>query len=70
MLITDREQGYITVGQNVPFLVSTEVTDGGNTIQKIERQNVGVESYEHDHIIGGYGAMNTIKHQAALVIAI
>ncbi len=38
LLITDREQGYITVGQNVPFLVSSEVTDGGNTIQKIECQ--------------------------------
>lgn len=41
MLIMDRERGYITVGQNVPFLTSTEVTDGGNVIQQIERQDVG-----------------------------
>ncbi len=58
MLITDREQGYITVGQNVPFLVSSEVTDGGNTIQKIERQNVGVSLRVTPHIIGDTVLMN------------
>ncbi|MEC6908132.1 secretin N-terminal domain-containing protein [Photobacterium piscicola] len=58
LLITDREQGYITVGQNVPFLVSSEVTDGGNTIQKIERQNVGVSLRVTPHIIGDTVLMN------------
>nr|WP_268874386.1 hypothetical protein [Photobacterium phosphoreum] len=58
LLITDREQGYITVGQNVPFLISTEVTDGGNTIQKIERQNVGVSLRVTPHIIGDTVLMN------------
>ncbi|WP_275668012.1 hypothetical protein [Photobacterium phosphoreum] len=54
LLITDREQGYITVGQNVPFLVSTEVTDGGNT----ERQNVGGSLRVTPHIIGDTVLMN------------
>ncbi|WP_238131667.1 hypothetical protein [Vibrio cincinnatiensis] len=40
MLIMDREHGYITVGQNVPFLVASEVTSGGNSIQRIERRDV------------------------------
>ncbi|WP_228767308.1 secretin N-terminal domain-containing protein [Vibrio hibernica] len=53
MLIMDRERGYITVGQNVPFLTSTEVTDGGNVIQQIERKDVGVSLEVVPHIIGG-----------------
>ncbi|MBF4333912.1 secretin N-terminal domain-containing protein [Vibrio anguillarum] len=53
MLIMDRERGYITVGQNVPFLVSSEVTDGGNTIQRIERKDVGVTLEVTPHVLGG-----------------
>lgn len=52
MLIMDRERGYITVGQNVPFLVSSEVTDGGNTIQQIERKDVGVSLEVVPHVMG------------------
>ncbi|MEZ8932470.1 secretin N-terminal domain-containing protein [Vibrio splendidus] len=52
MLIMDREKGYITVGQNVPFLTSSEVTDGGNTIQQIERQDVGVSLEVTPHVVG------------------
>ncbi|MFA0257232.1 secretin N-terminal domain-containing protein [Vibrio cyclitrophicus] len=52
MLIMDREKGYITVGQNVPFLTSSEVTDGGNTIQRIERQDVGVSLEVVPHVLG------------------
>lgn len=51
MLIMDRERGYITVGQNVPFLTSTEATEGGNIIQSIERQDVGVSLEVVPHII-------------------
>ncbi|MEZ9831818.1 secretin N-terminal domain-containing protein, partial [Vibrio cyclitrophicus] len=51
MLIMDREKGYITVGQNVPFLTSSEVTDGGNTIQRIERQDVGVSLEVVPHVL-------------------
>lgn len=51
MLIMDRERGYITVGQNVPFLTSTEATDGGNIIQSIERQDVGVSLEVVPHVI-------------------
>ena len=52
MLIMDRERGYITVGQNVPFLTSSEVTDGGNTIQQIERKDVGVSLEVTPHVMG------------------
>lgn len=54
MLIMDRESGYITVGQNVPFITSTEVTDGGNTINTIERQDVGVSLNVKPHVMGDY----------------
>ena len=52
MLIMDRENGYITVGQNVPFIVSQEVTDGGNTINAIERKDVGVSLNVKPHVMG------------------
>lgn len=52
ILIMDRERGYITVGQNVPFLTATEITDGGNTIQQIERKDVGVSLSVTPHITG------------------
>ncbi|CAH0536838.1 Type 3 secretion system secretin [Vibrio marisflavi CECT 7928] len=52
MLIMDRERGYITVGQNVPFIIAKEVTDGGNTIQQIERKDVGVSLDVIPHIMG------------------
>ncbi|MDN3611634.1 secretin N-terminal domain-containing protein [Vibrio ostreicida] len=52
ILIMDRERGYITVGQNVPFLTSSEVTDGGNTVQRIERHDVGILLEVTPHVIG------------------
>ncbi|MCE7534838.1 secretin N-terminal domain-containing protein [Aliivibrio fischeri] len=52
ILILDRERGYITVGQNVPFLTSTETSDGGNVTQQIERKDVGVSLTVTPHIIG------------------
>lgn len=52
ILVMDRERGYVTVGQNVPFLVASEVTDGGNTIQQIERKDVGVSLEVVPHVIG------------------
>ncbi|WP_076587980.1 hypothetical protein [Vibrio ostreicida] len=36
ILVMGRERGYVTVGQNVPSLSATEVTDGGNMIQQIQ----------------------------------
>ncbi|WP_459656944.1 secretin N-terminal domain-containing protein [Vibrio rotiferianus] len=54
MFIMDRERGYITVGQNVPFLTSTEVTDGGKQIQQIERKDVGVSLDVTPHVMGNH----------------
>ncbi|MCZ6359154.1 secretin N-terminal domain-containing protein [Vibrio parahaemolyticus] len=54
MFIMDRERGYITVGQNVPFLTSSEVTDGGNRIQQIERKGVGVSLEVVPHVMGNH----------------
>lgn len=51
ILVMDRERGNISVGQNVPFLVSREVTDGGNTIQQIERKDVGVTLSVTPHVL-------------------
>ncbi len=52
LLTLDRQEANITVGQNVPFLVSSEATDGGNLIQKIERQDVGLQVRVKPELIG------------------
>ena len=54
MLIMDRERGYITVGENVPFLTSKQQTDGGNTIQQIERKDVGVSLEVVPHVMDNF----------------
>lgn len=54
MLIMDRERGYITVGDNVPFLTSKQQTDGGNTIQQIERKDVGVSLEVVPHVMDNF----------------
>ena len=38
----DRQQAYMTVGQNVPFITGTQSTDGGGVVQSIERKDVGL----------------------------
>lgn len=52
LLVMDRERGYISVGQNVPFLVGTETTSGGNTIQRIDRRDVGLSLAVTPVVIG------------------
>lgn len=42
IFVMDKNEGRIAVGQNVPFLVGTKVTENGDTIQEIERRDVGV----------------------------
>ncbi|MGR6834093.1 secretin N-terminal domain-containing protein [Aliivibrio wodanis] len=66
ILILDRERGYITVGQNVPFLTSTETTDGGNVTQQIERKDVGVSLTVTPHIVGDNILLN-IKQESSSV---
>ncbi len=48
LLVMDREKGSINVGQNVPFLASTETSNNGSLVQKIERQNVVLEVEENN----------------------
>lgn len=66
MLIMDRERGYITVGQNVPFIVSEEIADGGNTIQTIEREDVGVSLEVTPHIVGEQVVMKIIQKSSSV----
>lgn len=66
MLIMDREHGYITVGQNVPFLVASEVTSGGNSIQRIERRDVGVTLEVVPHIVADKVVL-TINQESSTV---
>ncbi|WP_257974113.1 secretin N-terminal domain-containing protein, partial [Vibrio parahaemolyticus] len=61
MFIMDRERGYITVGQNVPFLTSSEVTDGGNRVQQIERKDVGVSLEVVPHVIGDHVVLQIVQ---------
>lgn len=51
LLVMDREQGAISVGQNVPFLVAQDTTDGGRTTTRIERKNVGISLSVVPHIL-------------------
>ncbi|EOU2464202.1 secretin N-terminal domain-containing protein [Vibrio navarrensis] len=54
MIIMDRERGYLTVGQNVPFITSKQQTDGGSTIQQIERKDVGVSLEVVPHVMENF----------------
>ena len=67
ILVTNNEQGRISVGQNVPFLVSKEVTDGGNTIQQIERRDVGVSLSVRPFVLGDGRAMLNILQESSSV---
>ena len=67
ILVMDREQGYISVGQNVPFLVSTEVTDGGNSIQNIERRDVGVSLTVTPHVLASGEIVLQISQESSSV---
>ncbi len=52
ILVLDRESGLISVGQNVPFLIGTETTEGGGVIQKIQRKDVGVSLQVKPFVLG------------------
>lgn len=67
ILVTNNEQGRISVGQNVPFLLSKEVTDGGNTIQQIERKDVGVSLTVRPFVLGEGRAMLNIRQESSSV---
>jgi len=67
ILVMDREQGFISVGQNVPFLVSSEVTDGGSVVQQIERKDVGVSLYVTPHIIDDDHIIMNIRQTSSSV---
>ncbi|MFB9136824.1 secretin N-terminal domain-containing protein [Vibrio olivae] len=66
LLVMDRERGYITVGQNVPFLISTETTDGGKTVQRIERQDVGVSLDVTPHIVDDHIVLSISQESQAV----
>lgn len=67
ILVMDRERGNISVGQNVPFLVSREITDGGNTIQQIERKDVGVTLSVTPHILASGEIVLQISQESSSV---
>ena len=67
ILVLDKQAGRISVGQNVPFIVSKEVTDGGNAIQQIERHDVGVSLSVRPSIIGKGRAFLSIRQESSSV---
>ncbi len=66
MLVMDRERGYITVGQSVPFLVSTSVSSGGVTTQEIQRQDVGVSLEVVPHIVDDHIILQLVQESQAV----
>jgi general secretion pathway protein D len=67
ILIMDRERGNISVGQNVPFLTSRQTTDGGTTIQQIERKDVGVTLAVVPHILSNGSIILQIQQESSSV---
>ncbi|WP_185745590.1 type II secretory pathway protein [Pseudoalteromonas sp. J010] len=67
LLVMDREQGAISVGQNVPFLIAKEVTDAGKSITRIERKNVGVSLSVIPHILEDGTAILKINQESSSV---
>jgi general secretion pathway protein D len=67
IVVLDREKGHISVGQNVPFLTSREVTDGGNTIQQIERKDVGITLSVSPHVLESGQVVLQINQESSSV---
>jgi general secretion pathway protein D len=67
ILVRDRELGQFLRGQDVPFLVSNEVTDGGKLIQNIERHNVGEILTVTPHVIGSNRVILDIHQESSSV---
>jgi general secretion pathway protein D len=67
ILVMDRELGHISVGQNVPFLVSTQTTDGGVQTQSIERRDVGVSLSVTPHVLGSGEVVLKISQESSSV---
>lgn len=67
ILVIDREQGHISVGQNVPFVVSREVTDGGNSIQQIQRNDVGVTLSVRPHVLASGDIILNIQQESSSI---
>lgn len=67
ILVLDRESGHISVGQNVPFLVSKEVTDGGNSVQQIERKDIGITLSVTPHLLGNKSIILRINQESSSI---
>ncbi|MGO2355121.1 MAG: hypothetical protein ACTH58_10345 [Marinomonas foliarum] len=65
----DRVSGYFTGGQNVPFLTSTQTSDGGVKTQSIQRRNIGLNFDVTPHILGSGEIVLQIKLESSSVTA-
>ena len=65
--ISVMERGHISVGQNVPFLVSNEVSENGNTIQKIQRKDVGISLSVTPHVLSSGQVILKINQESSSV---
>jgi len=69
IFVMDRQEGRISVGQNVPFLVGTRTTDNGDTIQDIERRDVGVTLTVTPTVLGNGRVILNILQESSSVTA-
>ena len=67
ILVMDRQIGHNVVGQSVPFLESTQTTDGGVQTQSIERQDVGVNLSVTPHVLGSGDVVLKISLESSSV---
>lgn len=67
ILVLDRERGHISVGQNVPFLVSREISESGNTIQQIQRKDVGISLSVTPHVLSSGQIILQINQESSSV---
>ena len=67
IVVLDRERGYISVGQNVPFLISKETLNNGSTVQQIERRDVGVTLSVLPHVLDAENIIFDISQESSSV---
>ena len=67
ILVLDRELGSLSVGENIPILVSTQTTDGGVQTQSIERKDVGVSLFVTPYILGSGDVILKIQQESSSI---
>jgi len=67
IFVMDKSEGRISVGQNVPFLVGTKTSENGDTVQQIERRDIGVTLTVTPTVLGNGKIILSILQESSSV---